>query len=270
MKVVLYYPVLAGGGCEKRLAGLGSYLLRQGDDVWIVAAALQGDIPVSIMCGQGGFPLQRILLAPSGTALQEFLLRVCRERQIDLIDVQWPDPLPEQVPCSMVYTTHGLTQPLPEGRDFVALISVDDLPVGAPHHGFAPYVQTVWNWVNLSRFPFTELLGRGAVFFGRSFKLWPNAVTVARLCNEPIDAYGFLADGWETMPPQLRWLGYVDAADRLYDYRIVFASAQAALEALAAGRLVICGHDQGGYIADARLVMPQDLPGTLGTSALVQ
>jgi hypothetical protein len=261
MRIALYYPRLGAGGCEKRLAELGSYLLRRGDEVWIVAAALDGDIPVSIICGQGGFPLSRILLAPPGMPLQSHLLQVCAERRIELVDVQWVEPLPEALPCAFVYTTHGLTQPLPNRRDFAGAISVDALPRDAPHFAFAPRVLEVWNWVNLARFPFDASLGEGVAFFGRSFKMWPNVIDLARsLPAQTIDAYGFLVGGMEHVPPNVRWLGYVDAAERLYRYRIVLASAQAALEALAAGRLLICGHDQGGFASDARLVMPDDLP----------
>jgi len=261
LRVLLFYPVLGAGGCEKRLAELGRWLLDNGDEAWIIASSIASDVTANVIAGQCGFPWDRILLKPQDddTMLEDFVADTALALRADVLDCQWVEPLPNPFPCPAVYTTHGLTQPLPERLDFAAHISVDTLPLDSHNRTYAPVVRTVWNWVNLDRFPFREALGRGAAFFGRSFKLWPNVVALAEMRGEQIDAYGFVAGTLDGLPPNIIWRGFTDTAEKVYQYRVVFASAQAALEAIAAGRLVVCGHWQGNFVSEATLVMPDNI-----------
>ena len=259
MNVVIYYPVLGGGGCEKRLAELGRWLLENGDEVWIAAAYLTTDIAPSIMCGQCGFPWHRIRFMEPGGSIEDHVVNVCREVEADILDVQWVEPLPAEFPCRAVYTTHGITQPLPLRDDFSGHISVETVGPHSEHQAYAPVFGEIWNWVDLDRFRFEGRLGKGVAFFGRSFKLHPNVVALAESGTQ-VDAFGFLAGGMDGLSENINWRGFADMAHEVYRYRIVLASAQAALEAVAAGRLVICGHEQGGYTPEASLVMPDMMP----------
>lgn len=255
LAVVIYYPLLASGGCERRMGDLGRWLLDNSDQAWIVCAGVTTDLAYTILCGQCGFPYHRILSMPAGGVIEEWVIEKCQEVGADILDVQWCGSLPPAFPCTAIYTTHGLTQPYPERTDFAGHIAVDRLP---PYHGgrrFAPVWETIYNWVNLDRFPYQEKLGEGACFVGRSFKMG-NVRRVAARWEGTIDAYGISTGGLEDLPANVNWLGFADPAQVIYDYRVVFASAQAALEAMAAGRFVICGHEQGDYNSEGRLLLP--------------
>jgi len=260
MNVVIYYPRPAAGGCERRIGDLGRWLLDNGDEAWLVCAGVTSDLAYTILCGQCGFPYHRILQMPAGGTVEQWVVDQCREVKADILDVQWCHGIPDELPCAAVYTTHGLTQPYPERHDFAGHIPVDKLP---PHHGgrrFAPVWETVYNWANLRRFPYQEKLGEGACFVGRSFKMG-NVRRVAARWSGIVDAYGISAGNMEDLPANVNWLGFSDPAQVIYGYRVVFASAQSALEGMAAGRLVIAGHEQGGYNSEARLLTPANVEG---------
>jgi len=258
VKVALYYPVLYEGGCEKRLGELARWLLDNGDDVYIVAiSASRVKAGEDIICRRCGFPRERIITKPlyDTRTDEEFITNVIGWMRPDVIDCQWHGPWPN-VTLPIVYTMHGAGQLVPN-KDIAAVISVEDLPDGHAAYRVAP-VHVVWNWVDTKRFQFVKALGSGVAFFGRAFKMIPNVMHIARKYpTVQIDAYGF--GPVPALPDNVVWHGYVDPLSVIYSYRVVFASAQAALEAIAAGRLVICGHAQDNRKPLAALALPHNI-----------
>ena len=246
MRVILYYGLLAGGGCERRLGDLCRWLLDNGDEAWIVCSGAY-DTALTILCGHCGVPVNRILHLPPGKDHAEFLNETAADLQADVIDHQWWGA---GIPASgfekpTVCTLHGLVVSPPSGY-YRGILSVETLHDEHRMRTLAPHYGVVYNWANLRRFPFHEQLGEGAAFFGWAFKL-VNAYKVAEHWTGTIDCYGMVSDAIPELPPNMIWHGFADTAGVMPRYRVVFGSAQVVLEAMAAGRQVIAGQ---GYFID--------------------
>jgi len=226
MRVVYTYGLLAGGGCERRTGQLMRWLLDRGDDAWLLGTGW-AEAGQAMMLEQCQVPADRIIIMPgdqlSTGSYEEFLSENIERLEADLIDVQWTSCLPSRWTRPSVFTMHGITQPVPAHAPFSKIICIENLPSGHPaYHGESKTkIQVIWNWVDLQQFPFQRDLGEGACY-GTDFDL-----------SVP------------QFPPNLRWLGYGKPEEFIYDYRVVFGCALAAVEGLAAGRLVIAGGWQG-------------------------
>ncbi|MFA7000424.1 MAG: hypothetical protein WC241_04950 [Candidatus Paceibacterota bacterium] len=256
MNVVIHYGILGAGGCERRLGDLVRWLLDNGDQAWICVSGCTND-GLSIIYRQCGVPNDRLRVMPPGGDYETFALELLREVDADIIDVQWLSSVPEHFPCRAVYTIHG-EQSLPPPGWFDGLISVETMGDHHPARTTTPLYREIWNWVPLERFPFQEKLGKGACFIGRSFKM-VNAKKVAEHWQGVIDCYGSAVTDVNDLPSGMRWLGWVDPEGIIYKYRVVFASAQVALEAMAAGRLVIAGQDFQETVPAGHLVTPDNV-----------
>lgn len=266
MRVLLAYGVITGGGCERRMGDLCRYLLDEGHEAWIAASTFDA-LGEAVLHGQCGVPLNRVLYYahPDGgfraPFMQDWIAQIVREREIDLVDVQWhPGFDPVKWDCPSIATIHGVTS-RPPASIFDGVIAVEDRIIDgdAYKHGAA----VIWNWVNLRRFPFREELGEGICFAGRAFK----AVNVRKLLqyyDGPVDGYGTSTAAQLDMPDAWRWHGFADLAEVFPRYRIVFASAQTAMEAMAAGRFVIAGQSlhlqhMGTHRPEGCLVTPDNV-----------
>lgn len=259
MRVLLYYGLLAGGGCERRMGDLCRWLLDAGDECWIVASGAY-DTALTILCGHCRVPANRILYMPPGGVFEDFLNETAANLEADVIDHQWwgagipKDGFAKPAIC----TLHGLVTPPPAGY-YKGIISVETLHDEHAMRALTPNYQVIWNWVNLDRFPFREELGESAAFFGRSFKMI-NAFKVAEHWPGMIDCYGMASEALPEFPPNMEWHGFADTAEVMPRYRVIFGSAQVVLEAMAAGRFVIAGQ---GYFIDTvpagHLVTPENV-----------
>ena len=155
-----------------------------------------------------------------------------------------------------IYTLHGCAQPIPD-LTFDGILSVESVELPFPIQHANQHFRHVNNWVDTERFPFQKQLGEGACFIGRNFKT-VNVMKVAAYWDGVIDCYGIAEASMANWPPNMRWMGYGDPAEILPRYRVVFGSAQVALEALAVGRFVIAGQN---YIFPpaGMLVTPQNI-----------
>jgi hypothetical protein len=167
----------------------------------------------------------------------------------------------------MVYTMHGRTQPVPHAP-FLGILSVEHIASNDSLIRAAPIVRSVLNWADTEKFAYREDLPEGGVcWIGRLFKAvgdppWlGNIAKVGPYYAGTIDCYGTVhaASELEKLPPNARWLGYVRPEEVIYGYRVVFASAICALEAIAAGRLVIAGQPFADRPAWGRIVRPEIL-----------
>ena len=274
MKIVFAYGVLTGGGAEKRMGDLSRWLLDNGDEAWIVASNIS-DNGISMMAQQCGFPVNRIRVMEACGNYEKHTIQVAEEVGADIIDVQWVDCVPSFAPCALTYTMHGRTQPVPVNAPFLGILSVEHIVPNDPLHRAAPVVRSVLNWADTEKFAYRdELPEDGVCWIGRLFKavgddaLPGNVVKVAPYYKGMIDCYGTVhaASELDKLPPNARWLGYVKPEEVIYNYRVVLATAICALEALAAGRLVIAGQPYDGRPAWGRLVRPK----LLDTLALQQ
>lgn len=263
---MLAYGVLTGGGCERRMGDICRWLLDQGHEAWIAASVFDA-LGEAVIHGQCGVPLNRVLYYTTGEGgfraptMQDWVREVLIEKQIDLIDVQWY-PGFEQVayPCAAVATIHGITS-RPPSDIFQGVIAVEDRIIDG--HGYRHGAPVIWNWVNLRRFPFQEQLGEGVCFAGRAFKAI-NARKILQHYDGPIDGYGTSSAPQLDMPDAFRWHGFADLAEVFPRYRVVLASAQTAMEAMAAGRSVIAGQalhlpNMGTYKPEGCLVTPDNV-----------
>jgi len=243
MNIVFSYGVIGGGGCERRMGDLVRWFLANGDEAWIVGSCINVD-GRSQLFDQQGLPPERIIVweshreqYPEAHDFGDFVEHVCRALRADILDIQYTNTIPTKAPCRMIFTMHGMGQPIPL-MTFDGILSVESMapPIQFTDQPFAH----VNNWVDMTRFSFQRKLGEGACFMGRNFKT-VNALKVASLWDGTIDCYGIAEVPIEDYPHNMRWLGYTDPAETLPRYRVVFASAQVALEALAVGRFVIAG-----------------------------
>ena len=260
MNIVFSYGVIGGGGCEKRMGDLVRWLLANGDEAWIVGSCITGE-GRSQLFDQQGVPPDRIIVwesnreqYPGAHDFGDFVEHVCRALRGDILDIQYTNTIPTKAPCHMIFTMHGMGQPIPF-MTFDGILSVESM--GPPIQFASQHFTHVNNWVDTRRFPFQRQLGEGACFMGRNFKT-VNALKVASLWDGTIDCYGIAEVPIADYPHNMRWLGYADPAEVMPRYRVVFGSAQVALEALSCGRLVIAGQ----HYVDAPagiLVMPENL-----------
>jgi hypothetical protein len=247
------------------MGDLCRWLLDNGDECWIVGTK-PNDLGMAMLYGQCGVPPSRCLWMTEhdeGGAVEDWILACARETGADLIDHQWWGAgIPKTWEgIKAVCTLHGYVG-LPGGGFYDAVISVEDLGDGHQAFKMAPRVETIWNWVNLERFPFREELPPdGAAFIGRAFKT-VNAKKVAWLRPDlEIDCFGTAPAGLgPEWPPNMKWLGYEKPENILWNYRVVFASAIAAMEAVAAGRLVVVGQNYAHRTPWGTLVRPEILP----------
>lgn len=255
MRVLLSYGVLTGGGCERRMADLCRWLLDNGDEAWIIASTFDA-LGESVIHGQCGVPLDRMLYYNTGDGfrceyIQDYIADMITKLGIDIIDVQWhPGYSPFPYPCKAIATMHGVSTP-PPNNIFQGVLDVEGLSLPANRW---THTAVIWNWVNLRRFPFREDLGEGICFAGRAFKNI-NVKKILPYYEGIIDGYGTSSCPQPPMPANWHWKGFADLAEVYPKYRIVFASAQAAMEALAAGRLVIAG--QTLHLANIEGLVPQ-------------
>jgi hypothetical protein len=261
MRVLYYYGTVSGGGCERRMGDLCRWFLDNGDEAWIVGSKAN-DMGYAMLHGQCGVPPSRTIWMHDevpGGSIEEFIMAMAQELKADIIDHQWWGM---GIPTSWegikaVATLHGYVG-LPHSPFYDGVISVEDLPLAHEAFAMAPKVRTIWNWANLERFPFREELPDDkAAFIGRAFKTI-NAKKVAWMKRDlTIDCFGTapagLGNDW---PDNMRWYGYAKPEDIIYNYRVIFASAIAALEALAAGRLVIAGQTYANRAPWGHLVRP--------------
>jgi hypothetical protein len=261
MNVLLVYGVVTGGGCERRMGDIAAWLNAHGDQCHIACsqmdalgeAVLFGQCDVShrqihyYVTGEGGFQTPFMC---------DWIDRLVVETQADIIDVQW-HPGFEQHPYAVpaVATLHGRSS-IPPPSIFDGVISVDrDRPNPEHYRAGCP---VIYNWVNLPRFPFNEEPGVGICFAGRAFK----NINARKLLPfvDRIDGYGISNAPQTNMPENWHWHGFEDLARVFPKYQVVIGTAQVALEAMAAGRFVICGqspHLPGmEVVAEGRLVTP--------------
>ena len=272
MRVVFAYGILGGGGCEKRMGDLVRSLVRNGDEAWILGMRTDPHGEEQLF-EQQGISRDRVFLAdPEGAAFHfpvdydAFIGRHCRELRADILDVQYTMSVPAHLPCRTIYTIHGEAQPIP-AMAFDGILSVENLRVDVRQYPGQPYAE-IHNWVDPQRFPYDKQLGEGACFIGRNFKT-VNATKVAQFWKGTIDCYGIAELTTENYPPNMRWLGYTDSAKTMPQYRVVFGSAQVALEAISAGRLVIAGQHYRRAPAGV-LVMPENLEALLDAQFYTQ
>lgn len=247
------------------MGDLCRWLLDNGDEAWIVASKAN-DLGMAMLYGQCGVPPERCLWMSEhdeGGRIEDWVLNCAEATGADLIDHQWWGAgIPKTWNgLPVICTLHGYVG-LPGSGFYDAVLSVEDLAEGHQAFRMAKRVETIWNWVNLEKFPFREELPReGAVFVGRAFKTI-NAKKVAWLRPElQIDCYGTAPAGLgKDWPPNMKWLGYEKPENILWNYRVVFASAIAAMEAVAAGRLVIAGQNYANRPPWGALVTPDILP----------
>ncbi|HUT62142.1 MAG TPA: hypothetical protein VNA25_30250 [Phycisphaerae bacterium] len=253
MRIIFAYGILQGGGCERRMGELMRWLLDNGDECWLLASGW-GHYGRATLYGQCGVPSDRIIMMGPGEVYEDFLVYMADELKGDLFDIQWSACLPKELRIPAVFTMHGVTQPMPE-LPWAGIICVEYLNL--------PPVTTIYNWVNLEKFPFRKELGEGSCFVGRAFK----AINVKKVCSlDPtikVDCYGTTVGETELpdWPPQecAPWFDYKPTEDTIYRYRTVFAAANTAMEAAAAGRLVIVGSSGTAYAdrpAYGHLVQP--------------
>ena len=263
MRVVYSYGVIGGGGCEKRMGDLVRWLVDGGDEAWILGSCIDAQGQAQLF-GQQGFDPDRLLLfdaqgdvkytIPNGYS--QWITDVATSLGADILDVQYTTTTPAKAPCRMVYTLHGCGQPIPD-LVFDGILSVESVEHPFPIQHANQHFRHVNNWVDTERFPWQKELGEGACFIGRNFKT-VNALKVAAHWDGVIDCYGIAETSIVDWPKNMRWLGYGDPAEILPRYRVVFGSAQVALEALAMGRYVIAGQH---YIfpPGGSLVTPQNI-----------
>jgi hypothetical protein len=248
------------------MGDLCRWLLDNGDDCYILASTFDA-LGEAVLHGQCGVPLDRVIYYNTGNGfycdhIQDFFHEHLVKLGCDLVDVQWfpgYDVVP--FPCKAVATMHGVTS-APPPSIFSGIIAVEaglGFPAAWKHYA------TVMNWVNLHRFPFLEKLGEGLCFGGRAFKNI-NVRKVLPFYQGAIDGYGTSNAPQMNMPPNWRWHGFADLAQVFPKYRIVFGSAQVAMEAIAAGRLVIAGQSlhlpagaMGGLVPEGCLVTPANI-----------
>ncbi|HUW11512.1 MAG TPA: hypothetical protein VM537_17405 [Anaerolineae bacterium] len=251
MRVVYTYGLLAGGGCERRTGQLMRWLLDRGDDAWLLGTGW-AEAGQAMMLEQCKVPADRIVIMPaeqlSSGSYEDFLSENIERLEADVIDVQWTSCLPSRWTRPSVFTMHGISQPVPAHAPFSKMICIENLPSGHPgyHQESQTKIEVIWNWVDLDQFPFQRDLGEGACYVGRSFKA-ANALKVCTVDPDvTIDGYGTDFDlAARDFPANFRWLGYAKPEEFIYRYRVVFGCAIAAVEGLAAGRLVIAGGWQG-------------------------
>jgi len=241
MKLAYAYGVLAGGGCERRLGELAAWMLTRGHEVRIFGETIRKE-GRDILLGQCGLPAEMIEVAQDDGPYPGNYADWLRERVAgyapDLVSHQWYSE-PIRFDCPSICTVHGWGVLPPLGA-YEAIIYVwqthDPVYLAA-----APLVRCVDNWVGLSRLPFHEEPGEGVAFFGRSYK-YHNARRYA-LCNPQETVVCFSPDrAPKRLAPNMDWRGMGDPAEALPPFRLVFASALAAMEAMALGRRVIVGH----------------------------
>jgi len=266
VRIILAYGVITGGGCERRMGDLCRWLLDNGHEAWILASQFDA-LGEAVVHGQCGVPIDHVLYNVTGEggwhygSMAEFVGAKVKELGADLVDVQWyPGFDPIHWKCPAVATIHGITT-RPPPAIFSGVIAVEDGIVdGSAYRSGAP---VIWNWVNLRRFPFREELGEGLCFVGRAFKA-VNVRKVAHFYDGPIDGYGTSTAPQGDMPANWRWYGFTDLATVFPRYRVAFASAQCAMEAMAAGRLVIAGQslhlpNMGTFHPEGCLVTPENV-----------
>ncbi len=221
-----------------------SWLLRNGDEAWIAGATCD-DQCMTMLVQQCGVPANRIILMDPGGRFEDFGGDVCYRLDADLVDVQWAIQIPAGgFPCAAIATMHGAVS-MPPPTIFQGAISVEES--AQQRHRFAHLglpLAEVLNWCNTARFPFRERLGEGVVFIGRSFKM-VNVRKVAPLYAGRIEAYGTVtaAEHIASLPANVEWRGVCDSAAVMPQARVVIGCAQVALEAMAAGRWVLCGQN---------------------------
>lgn len=267
MRILLTYGVLTGGGCERRMGDLVRWLLDNGDEAWIAANVIW-NLGRDVLFGQCGVPEDRVLLwGPEGNDPQtwpalggDWIRQQVSATGADVVDVQWhPGYSLDTYSCPAVATIHGAVG-APPPSVFEGVISVqDEIIDGGAYRQGAPVIH---NWVNLSRFPFTEQLGEGICHIGRGFKA-ENAVKILEHYDGVVDAYGSLMDPLLDPPKGWRWQGWCDPAEVMPRYRVVLGTAQVAMEAMAAGRHVICGQtphvNTPDMYSEGRLVAPANV-----------
>jgi hypothetical protein len=240
------------------MGDLCRWLNEHGDDCWIVAGGID-NIGLTILTGQCGLPMDRIRIMPAGDRLEDFIIDQITRLEIDLVDHQWwgagiPD---HGWPVPTIATIHGRV-PLPPPSFYRGILSVETLVEHRHLRARARFYREVWNWVDLERFAFQPELGEDACFLGRSFKL-VNAIKVAKHWEGSIDCYGIATTELLDMGNHLRWKGFADPAEFLPRYRVVFASAMCALEAMAVGRSVIAGQDFQETVPAGELITPENV-----------
>ena len=256
MRIAYHYGLLAGGGVERRLADLYRHLTRRGDDVWIIGLRLDST-GRELLCWQGGVPEDRIIIAPPATQFDNtfhlWSWDTLEELQPDIIDCQWCAS-PYKFPLPAVATVHGFI-PMPPADVFQGILFIADF-ITMPTPGQRGPIRAIENWVDLGVNPFHEDLPReGICCLGREYKA-ANAEKVARAMPDTnIDCY---TDAWtpDAHPDNMIYQGYGNPPKVYPEYRIVFAAALAAMEAIAAGRLVIAGQPAQFMRSDYRLVTP--------------
>ena len=265
MRVLLTYGVLMPGGCERRMGDIVRWLIDHGDEAWIAANIPRFD-GVRLLVEQCGVPLDRMFFfednggAIRASSMSIWINKIAKRVKADVVDVQW-HPGYEQIeyPCPAVATLHGIVG-APPPSIFQGVVAVEDRLVNGSHykHGAA----VVWNWVNLRRFPFREELGEGICSAGREFK-GINVRKVLLHYDKVIDGYGTPAEPDQEWPITYHWHGFQDLAEVFPRYRVVLASAQTAMEAMAAGRLVIAGQTPHVNMASVKpagfLVVPANV-----------
>ncbi len=258
MRVIYYYGIVSGGGCERRMGDLCRWMNDNGAEAWIVAAAAD-NIGLTILHGQCGLPTNRVRLMEPGGNLERFLVDQVSELGATVVDHQWWGAgIPHGgFPVPAVATLHGRV-PYPPGGFYQGILSVETMVDHRFLRTLAPRYAQVWNWVDLERFPFVPALGQGAAFFGRSFKT-VNVRKVASLWPGTIDCYGVATASLDNLPENAHWLGFADPAALMPKYRVIFASAQVALEAMAVGRHVIAGQEFDYTVPGGVLVTPQNV-----------
>ena len=259
MRIAYHYGAIAPGGVERRLGDLYRELTRRGDDVWIVALRFDPG-GKEMLCGQGGVPEDRILLAPPGTPFnKDFHLwsRATLEKlSPDIIDAQWCAN-PMKYPSKAVATIHGAI-PLPVPNLFGGILFVSKAILVSMEGQLGP-VRAVENWVDLEAHPFNEDLPEGGVcFLGRECKT-ENADAIASEWTGEIDCYAETWDGEH--PPNMVYQGHGDPREVFPRYRVCFTSGLAAMESIAAGRLTIMGRSNLHNRGDFRLVTPERIAG---------
>jgi hypothetical protein len=247
MRVALVYGVVTGGGCERRMGDICRWLLDHGDECWIIASTFDG-LGEAVLHGQCGVPVDRVIYLQGSNFekyngnFENFVYDQLATLSIDVADIQWHIQIPPQFPCTAIATVHGAV-PAPPVTAFQGVISVEEnlgLKIWYDHMHPRVMLRCIQNWVNLKRYPYQEKLGNGICFVGRSFKML-NIQKIAPFYDGVIEAYGTSHSAIEGLPSNVNWHGFVDPATVIYRHRILFGSAQVALEGLAAGRLVIAG-----------------------------
>jgi len=280
MRVALLYGVVTGGGCERRMGDICRWLNDNGDEAHIIASMFDG-LGEAVLHGQCGVPVDRVHYFHSPGMFDKydgdwgkFVYATLADLGADLVDVQWfLDGMPPAFPCCSVATVHGAVPP-PPATLVQAVISVEEnegLRRWYDHTHPRVMVRVVQNWVNLKRYPYQERLGEGIVFVGRSFKMGNVRKIAGYYAPSVIEAYGTSHSHMTDLPANVNWHGFVDPTTVIYRHRVLFASAQCALEGVAAGRLVIAGQNlhlppdsMPNVYPDGRLVTPDNVESMVG------